>query len=131
MIKILIDHNMEGQAILLWDTYSKTGLAELYPTEFVMFNDVDLEADMTDRDVWHFIQANRMLLLTDNRSDNEEDSLEKTIREENMLTSLPVMTIGKISRIKEKLYREQCTERIAEIVSDLNNYLGTGRIFIP
>ncbi len=131
MIKILVDHNMEGQAILLWDAYSKTGLAELYPTEFVMFDDIDLEINMTDREVWRFIQENRMLLLTDNRSDNDEDSLEETIREENMFTSLPVLTVGKISRIKEKSYREQCAERIAEIVSELDNYLGTGRIFIP
>ena len=110
---------MEGQAILLWDAYSKTGLAELYPTEFVMFDDIDLEINMTDREVWRFIQENRMLLLTDKRSDNDEDSLEETIREENKFTSLPVLTVGKISRIKEKSYREQCAERIAEIVSDL------------
>jgi len=122
---------MEGQAALLWDTYTKTGLTELAAVEFLMFNDVGLSADSNDREVWRFIQSNRMLLLTDNRSDNEKDSLEKTIREENMLTSFPVLTIGKISRIKEKFYREQCAERIAEIVSDLKNYLGVGRIFIP
>lgn len=96
-----------------------------------MFDDIGLPANSSDREVWHFVQSNRMLLLTDNRSDNEKDSLEQTIREENMLTSFPVLTVGKISRIKERFYREQCAERIAEIVSDLKNYMGIGRIFIP
>ena len=131
MIKILIDHNIEGQAKLLWDTFKNTGLLELCETEFVMFGDVGLEININDRQLWHFAQNNQMLLLTDNRSDNEEDSLEQTIRQENMPTSLPILTVGKISRMNKRLYREQCTERIAEIILELKNYQGTGRIFIP
>jgi hypothetical protein len=131
MIRILIDHNIEGQAKMLWDTFKKAGFLELCQTEFVMFTDVGLSENLNDRDVWHFIQANQMLLLTDNRSDNEDDSLEQTIRDENMLTSMPVITIGKISRFKNSIYREKCAERIAEIIFELKNYLGTGRIFIP
>ncbi|MBF0118948.1 MAG: hypothetical protein HQK79_08940 [Desulfobacterales bacterium] len=48
-----------------------------------------------------------------------------------MPTSMPVLTIGRISRIKKRHYRERCAERIAEIVSDIKNYLCTDRIFIP
>ncbi len=86
----------------------------------------------SDRKVWCFAQANRMIILTDNRSDNEEDSLEQTIREENTLASLPVLTVGNVDRLKkERLYRERCAVRIAEILTDLKNHLGTARIFIP
>lgn len=122
---------MEGQAIWLWDILAKTGLAELAPMKFVMFADVGLATDSSDRKVWHFVQANQMLLLTDNRSDNEKDSLEQTICEDNTMTALPVLTVGRLSRMKKRHYREKCAERIAEIVSNLKNYLGTGRIFIP
>ncbi len=99
--------------------------------KMVMFADVGLAENSIDREVWRFAQTNRMILLTDNRSDNEEDSLEQTIREENTLSSLPVITISRLDRLKENLYRERCAERIAEIVLELKNYEGTGRIFIP
>ncbi len=131
MTAILIDHNMEGQAILLWDVLSKTELPDLLQMKMVMFADVGLAENSNDREVWRFAQANNMILLTDNRSDNEKDSLEQTIREENLLDSLPVLTIGSLKRIKERCYREKCAERIAEIVFELNNYKGSGRIFIP
>ncbi len=131
MIRILTDHNMEGQSALLWDTIVKAGWPDLIPMQMVMFGDIGLADNASDREVWRFAQANRMLILTDNRSDNEEDSLEHTISEENMPDSLPVLTIGSLGRIKQRCYREKCAERIAEIVLELGNYLGTGRIFIP
>ncbi len=131
MISILIDHNMEGQAMLLWDALIKTGLTEIAPMNFVMFTDIALPDNTSDREVWRFVQANRMILLTDNRSDKERDSLEQTIREENMQDSLPVLTIGNLDRVKERVYRERCAERIAEIVMEPENYSGIGRIFIP
>ena len=97
----------------------------------VMFADIGLPENSNDRMVWRFAQKNSMILLTENRSDNELDSLEQTIREENGLDSLPVLTIGCLDRMKENYYRVRCAERIAEIVLDLKNYIGTGRIFIP
>ena len=72
-----------------------------------------------------------MILLTDNRNMKGEDSLEQTLREENNPMSLPVLTIGKVDRIGERKYREQCAARLAEIVSELENYLGASRLFIP
>lgn len=122
---------MEGQAVQLWDTISSTGLLELASMKFVMFADVGLPENINDRQVWRFVQQKGMILLTDNRSDNEASSLERTIRDENTATSLPVLTVGRLSRLKEKNYREKCAERLLEIVSTLENYLGTGRIFIP
>lgn len=128
---ILIDHNMEGQAILLWNTLKKAGLLNLIPMKMVMFSDVGLAENSNDRQVWRFAQANQMILLTDNRSANDPDSLEQTIREENKLDSLPVLTIGRLDRIKENIYREKCAERMVEIVFELENHVGIGRVFIP
>lgn len=131
MITILVDHNMEGQAVWLWDTLVKIELPDIIDMKMVMFADIGLPENSNDRVVWRFAQKNRMILLTDNRSDNEEDSLEQTIREENSFDSLPVLTIGCLDKMKESYYRVKCAERIAEIVLDLKNYMGTGRIFIP
>jgi predicted nuclease of predicted toxin-antitoxin system len=131
MITFLTDHNIEGQALSLWGLLAKEGWLELISIQLVTFTDIGLSFESSDREVWRFAQANRMILLTDNRNMKGEDSLEQTIREENGLTSLPVLTIGNVNRLDEKIYRERCAERLLEIGTNLEKYLGTGRIFIP
>lgn len=68
---------------------------------------------------------------TGNRNKDGEDSLEQTIRNENTPTALPVITISVIDRLEERVYREQCAERLVEIILDIENNLGVGRIYIP
>lgn len=72
-----------------------------------------------------------MILLTANRKMEGENSPEQTIQEENTPDSLPVLTISRQEGLKDREYRSRCAERLFEIVFDLNDYLGTGRIFIP
>jgi len=127
----LVDHNMKGQALLLWGTLAAGGWLDLFPMTLLTFEEVGLPADSSDRTVWRFVQAHTMLLLTGNRNMVGPDSLERTIREENTSTSLPVITIANVSRIDERPYRERCSSRLVEIVLDINNYLGIGRVFVP
>ncbi len=53
------------------------------------------------------------------------------MREENTPTSLPIITIGDRSRVSEYNYRDSCVERLVEILLDIQDYLGVGRLFIP
>lgn len=131
MITILVDHNIEGQAIILWGAISAEGWLELLPLRLVTFAQVGLPPDSSDREVWRFAQSNGMILLTSNRRMKEADALEQTIREENTAASLPVLTIGNVKRTVEKSYRERCAARLLEIALDLESYWGAGRIFIP
>ncbi|MCG8349920.1 MAG: hypothetical protein MI924_19315 [Chloroflexales bacterium] len=131
MITVLADHNIEGQALLLWGTLSAAGWLELVPLRLVRFAEIGLPADSTDRTVWRFAQAQQMYLLTDNRNMEGDDSLEQTIREENRATSLPVLTIGRVARLTKRSYREACAARLLEIVLYPEDYVGAGRIFIP
>jgi hypothetical protein len=131
MLTILVDHNIEGQAMLLWGTLTATGWLELLPLRLVTLAQVGLPYDSSDREMWRFAQENGMVLLTANRRMDGEDSLEQTIREENTATSLPVLTIGNPERMVERTYREQCAIRLLEVGVDIDNYLGAGRIFIP
>lgn len=131
MITILVDHDIEGQAMALWGTLAAESWLELFPLKLATFEDVELPIDSSDRTVWRFAQAREMILLTNNRNMKGEDSLEQTLREENTITSLPVLTIGNTERLQEKTYRKQCAIRLVEIGLDLENYLGTRRIFIP
>ena len=76
-------------------------------------------------------QKKQLILLTGNRNKDGSDSLEQTIRDENAPDSLPVVTIGITDRLEERVYREQCAERLVEIVLNIESYLGVGRIYIP
>ena len=131
MISFLVDHNMEGQAVLLLKTLETEGWLDLVPLSFVTFDEVGLSVDSDDRTVWRCCQTNQMILLTDNRNMKGEDSLEQTLREENTTTSFPIVTVGNLDNIKEREYREACAVRLMEIVLDLENCFGVGRLFIP
>ncbi|MBC6480030.1 MAG: ACP S-malonyltransferase [Hormoscilla sp. GM7CHS1pb] len=128
---VLIDYNLNRKGLILSGSITSGGWLDIVTIRLVTFADVGLSADSDDRIVWRFVQANQMLLLTANRNAKGEDSLERVMREENTPTSLPIITIGDSDRVSEYEYRESCAERLAEIVFDLQNYLGAGRLFIP
>jgi predicted nuclease of predicted toxin-antitoxin system len=130
-MNFLIDYNLRGQATLLWGTIAAEGWLELLPIRFVGFEEVGLLENSNDRLVWQIAQANQMIILTANRNMKGDDSLEQVIREDNTLTSFPVVTISNKERLDEQSYRGRCASRLVEIMFDLNNYLGVGRIYIP
>jgi hypothetical protein len=128
---ILVDYNLNRQAILLSGSLVNGGWLDLVPIRFVNFAEIGLPADSNDRVVWQFAQANRMLLLTGNRNAKSQDSLEQVMRQENTPISLPIITIANPERVNEYNYREMCVEKLVEIVIDIQDYMGTGRLFIP
>ncbi|MBI1928226.1 DUF5615 family PIN-like protein [Candidatus Poribacteria bacterium] len=76
---MLVDHDIEGKAILLWGVLAAEGWPELFPLRMVTFRDVGLPVDSSDRTVWRFAQANRIILLTSNRNMKDADSLEVSV----------------------------------------------------
>ncbi|HTL89726.1 MAG TPA: ACP S-malonyltransferase [Leptolyngbya sp.] len=130
-MNFLIDYNLRGQATLLWGTIAAEGWLELMPIRFVGFEEVGLLEDSSDRWVWQVAQDNQMILLTANRNMKGEGSLEQVIRENNALRSLPVVTIGNKERLDEQNYRERCASRLVEILLEIENYRGVGRVYLP
>jgi predicted nuclease of predicted toxin-antitoxin system len=131
MTTILVDHDLEGQALAIWGVLGRQGWLEIAELHLVTFRDVGLPFTSNDREVWRFAQANGMILLTNNRNMEGENSLEQILREENTPTSLPVLTIGNRERLSERLYREQCAAQLLEIALELDKHLGRSRIYIP
>ena len=131
MTVIIADHDIEGYAMMLWDMLDSLGWVELLSLKLTTFRNEGLPVNTSDREVWRYAQANKMILLTNNRNMKGKDSLEQTLREENTLDSFPILTIGNVNRLKESEYRERSATRIAEIIIDLENFLGTSRVFIP
>ena len=130
-IKVLIDHNIEGQARRLWDLLFQAGWTQTAEIEFVYFAEAGLPVDSPDRAIWRFMQSQQMFLLTANRNDEGDDSLERAMQEENSPTALPVITIGRPKKIREQEYAKKCADRLLEIVVDSEKYLGTGRQYAP
>jgi len=130
-MKVLLDHHMKKQGILLWATMGSEGWLKLLDIPMLTFTDVGLSVDSSDRVVWRFAQEKQLILLTGNRNKDGVASLEQTIRDENTPDSLPVITIGIVDRLVERAYRELCAERLVEIILNIENYLGAGRIYIP
>ncbi|MFB2978054.1 ACP S-malonyltransferase [Microseira sp. BLCC-F43] len=128
----LVDHNFKGHARILLGSIASQGWLDVVPIRFVMFEEVGLSIDSSDRVVWRVAQENQMILLTANRSMKDEDSLEQVMREENTQDSLPVVTIGNADRVlNDSSYRERCVDRIVEIAIYTANYMGARRVFIP
>ena len=127
----LVDYNLDGYAFVLLGILAKRGWLELLSIRFVTFREAGLSVDSSDRVVWHYAQANQMMILTANRNMKGEDSLEQVMRQENTPTSFPVITIGNLDRLDEFNYRERCVDRLIEIVLDIESYVGAGRLFIP
>ena len=92
-MKVLLDHHIKKQAVLLWASLKSEGWLKLLDIPMLAFEDVGLRIDASDREIWRFAQARQLILLTGDRNKNEADSLEQTIQEEN--TPLPTSGNGK------------------------------------
>jgi len=128
---VLADYNLNRQAILMGGSLLAGGWLDFVPIQLVTFEVVGLAANSSDRVVWQFAQTNGMLLLTANRNAKGENSLEQVMRDENQSTSFPIITISDPNRVNEFDCRERCVEKLVEIVIDIPDYMGAGRLFIP
>ncbi|NET88748.1 MAG: ACP S-malonyltransferase [Kamptonema sp. SIO1D9] len=127
----LVDYNLDGYALVFLGILTKLGWLKLLSIQFMTFRDVGLSMDSKDRTVWDYAQENQMMILTANRNMKGDDSLEEVIRQENTEKSFPVVTISDLERLDEFEYRERCVERLIEIILDIEQYMGAGRLFIP
>ena len=55
-MNFLIDHNIEGQAIRLWETILAEGWLDLLTIRFITFAEAKLSVESSDRTVWQFAQ---------------------------------------------------------------------------
>jgi hypothetical protein len=128
---ILLDHDIEGHAKYLQAGLRETGWDRDVTVTFVHLRDLGLSNDSSDQDIWRFAQRHRLLLITSNRNQENETSLQATIECENTSEALPVLTLSQANRLLLPDYRQQAVHKLVEIIIYLENYLGIGRIYIP
>jgi hypothetical protein len=132
---ILIDVNMDGQGARIWMRMQSVDWREFTADRDVSclrFRDVGLDPETTDDVVWRFCQANGHYLLTCNRNDDSEDSLQATIRREGTSTNLPVFTLPDADRIyRSNEFLDRVVGKLLDYITDADNIRGTGRLYVP
>ena len=129
---ILSDENCIGQLDAIFNELERLDLVELLEIELRTWEQIGLKKGADDEIVWHFCQENHYLLVTSNRTGSDGNkSLEHTIRRLVTPTSLPVLTIGNPKRVtRDRKYCIACAQRLADIVFELEKYLGVTRLYL-
>jgi len=99
---VLIDANIEGQGTHIWrrmQTSEWREFAAALDVNFQTFREAGLDIASRDNVVWRFCQRHGYYLLTGNRNEDSEDSLEATLRREGTATSLSVFTLPSPDRV--------------------------------
>jgi len=66
VILFLADHNVEGQAKLIFGALNAEGWLELLPLRLITLAEAGLPEDSTDLYIWQVCQQRQMVLLTAN-----------------------------------------------------------------
>ena len=132
---ILADANVIGQVEYLVRRMQAQPWGEFWSgLDLVLqrFEDVGLDASSTDLEIWQTCQDEQLILVTDNRNRNSDDSLEAAIRNHNGPNSLPIFTISKMSRFAtSSSYVDKVVKKFYEYLIDFDSVLGAGRIYLP
>ncbi|MCI0703005.1 MAG: hypothetical protein L0241_18155 [Planctomycetia bacterium] len=134
---LLADVNVEGH---LWYLRQLLEIADLWnilnelDLEFVTLGDVGLPHGIDDRSLWNHCQQDGWVLLTDNRNEEDADSLAATLADSWRIGQLPVLTLAKKSRFEHRPeYAKRVATDIAELLFGVANgeYLNVPRIIVP
>jgi hypothetical protein len=89
---------------------------------------------MKDRALWNYCQANGLVLLTENRNHEDEDSLNATLQDSWHEGHLPVLTLANKGKFENsEIYATRVANDIATLLfSSLHEGIrNQPRIFIP
>ena len=96
------------------------------------FADFGLTPTSADLEIWLLCQTEQLILISDNRNSDSVNSLGAAIRSHNTPSSLPVLTIGKLSRFqKNKAYAERVLDKLFGYLLDIDRVRGAGRLYLP
>ena len=134
---LLADVNVQGhlpwliallKSIDLWAILIEEGI------RFETFADHGLPPRLDDRTLWQFCQSNGWLLFTNDKNNDDPDSLQATMTDTWRVGHLPVLTLSNQGKfVRDREYANRVAGQIAEILIDLR--LGgprdQPRIFVP
>jgi hypothetical protein len=134
---LLADVNVQGHLPYLKRLMESLGLLGVlteYDIELLTFPDCDLNRQINDRDLWNYCQANDLILFTDDRNQEDENSLQATIQSSWREGHLPILTLsnkGKFENVPS--YAIKVAEDVATLLfsSFHDGVRNQPRIFVP
>ena len=135
MPAIMADHDIEGQVRVLLRLLTSAAWSEVWHELAVCiesFATLGLPENISDATLWQLCQTQQIILITGNRNKAGPEALEAIIERNNTPTSLPVLTIGAPPRVlSSRAYAERVATRLLEVLLDMEQYRGTGRLYLP
>ena len=135
MPAIMADHDIEGQVRALLRLLTSAAWYEVWhglAMRVESFASLGLPENTPDAALWQFCQTRQIILITGNRNKAGTEALEAVIEQNNTPTSLPVLTIGSPPRVlSSREYAERVATRLLEVLLDVEQYRGTGRLYLP
>jgi hypothetical protein len=132
VLGILTDNNVVGQVETLVHFLNSPAWKEVWLSlnlQVFTFEDLGLTRDVLDSILWQACQDRQVVLITRNRNAGGPDSLEATIRARN---TPAIFTLTNADRIrKNQPYAELVVQRLLEYLLDIDNFKGTGRLYLP
>ena len=135
MRAILGDVNIQGHVDLLvvrmqaepWKLFW-----DYLHVQYVHFADVGLAPSALDSVVWETCQKEELVLITDNRNQQDLDSLEATTQTRNTPTSLPVFTIANVPHLRaSRDYADRIIDKLLDALLRIDALRGSGRLYLP
>ena len=131
----MADHDVEGQVQVLLHLLTSAAWYEVWQELAVCiesFAHLGIPTNSSDAELWQFCQAQQIILITGNRNRVGPEALEAVIARYNTPASLPVLTIGDPRQVlSSRAYAERVVTRLLEYLLDLENFRGTGRLYLP
>jgi hypothetical protein len=135
MPTIMADHDVEGHLAVLLRLWLSPDWKESWAAvscDVKSFDQVGIERDASDAEIWHICQDRGIVLITGNRNAQGNESLELTIRRHLAPHHLPVFTISDPNRLmRDRDYAEHVAARLIEHLERLDSLRGAGRLYLP
>lgn len=135
MKAILSDVNIEDHVQVLVNVQESLAWQDvwtLFNLPVYTFRELGLAPETPDVDLWQVCQQQEIILITANRNNDGPDSLESAIRTMNTIHSLPVFTIADADQVlHSRAYAERVVTKLLDYLVDIDNYRGTGRLYLP
>ena len=134
---LLADVNLQGHLPYLRRLLDGQGLLEILTDmgiSLVTFPELGLDRGADDRTLWPFCQANGWVLFTDNRNQEDENSLNATLQNSWREGLLPVLTLANKRKFENsETYATRVARDVAEllVVAFVDEIRNQPRIFVP
>ena len=137
MASLLADVNVQGHLPYLRQLIQGLGFLEILTEShigFVTSPQLGIDRRIRDREPWNYCQAHALVLFTENRNREDENSLSATLQDSWSEGHFPVLTLANKGKFENSVvYAEAVATDVAELLYSIfcENNCDQPRIYVP